>query len=64
MLRNFLVLILLDPCIAFKSVALQDCVDCAILIRPFAPETGQESLKLYLILKMPSDPVQGLTMLI
>lgn len=39
------------------------CEGCAILL-PFASETGQESLTLYLILKMPSDPVQGLTFLI
>lgn len=57
------VLILLDPSMAFKTVALRDCVDCAVLL-PFASETGRESPTLYLILKMPSDPVQGLTFLI
>lgn len=56
-------LILSDPSMAFKTVALSESVDCATLL-PIASETGQESLTLYLILKMPSDPVQGLTFLI
>lgn len=46
-----------------KSVALLDCVDGAILL-PTAPETGQVSPELYLILKMLSDPAQGPSFLI
>lgn len=45
---------------AFRTVALRDC---GILLT-LASETGQESPTLYLILKMPLDPVQGLTFLI
>lgn len=56
-------LILLDPSMTFKTVALLDCVDCAILL-PVTSETGQQSPTLYLILKMPLDPVQGLMFLI
>ncbi len=57
--EEFVVLILLDPSVAFKTVALCKYADFSL-----ASETGQESPTLYLILKMPSDPVQGFTVLI
>lgn len=57
------VLILFDPCTTFETVALRDCVDAAVLL-PLASQAGQESPTLYLILKMPSDAIQGLTFLI
>lgn len=39
------------------------CADAAVLL-PLASPAGQESPTLYLILKMPSDAIQGLTFLI
>lgn len=57
------VLILFDPCATFKTVALRDRVDAAVFLT-LASQTGQESPTLHVILKMPSDAIQGLTFLI
>lgn len=48
------VLILLDPSTTLTNVFLQGSVHCAVLLT-LASETGQESLTLYLILKIPLD---------